>query len=58
MNYTVLNSKPAKAPSLATNEGLRDVVAAMPIVIFANALRAALHRPAPVRATLRTSESN
>ena len=55
MNNTALNSKSIKTAD--ANEVLRELIAAMPIVIFANALRAVLQRPAGVRATLRTSES-
>jgi hypothetical protein len=55
MSYQVLypkssHSKPA--------DELRDLVAAMPIVIFARALRAALQRPTTARATLRTSQAS
>ncbi len=44
MNTTALNSKTANAIALQTNEQLRDLIAAMPIVIFAKALRSALQR--------------
>ena len=57
MNHYVSN--PIKTtPTLNANDELRDLVAAMPIVIFVKALRAAFQRPAAVRATLRTSASN
>lgn len=46
MNTTALNSKTANAIALQTNEQLRDLIAAMPIVIFAKALRSALQRSA------------
>jgi hypothetical protein len=39
-------------------DALRDLISAMPIVIFTNAVLAAIQRTAGVRATLRTSESN
>ena len=44
MNTTALNSKTTNASALKTNEQLRDLIAAMPIVIFAKTLRSALQR--------------
>jgi hypothetical protein len=44
MNTTAPNSKTTNATALQTNEQLRDFIAAMPIVIFAKALRSALQR--------------
>lgn len=59
MGNTALDSKSTKrAPSVDAGEALRELIAAMPIVIFAKAVRAALQRPRPVRATLQTSESS
>ncbi|HMC16320.1 MAG TPA: hypothetical protein VKI18_11845 [Albitalea sp.] len=55
MSYQVVY--PKSTPTPAADE-LRDLVAAMPIVIFAKALRAALQRPARARATLRTSQAS
>ena len=56
MNHAVVNSKAIKArPSLEANTELRELVAAMPIVILANAVRAAFGRADRVRAALQTS---
>lgn len=44
MNTTALNSKTTNANALQTNEQFRELIAAMPIVIFAKALRSALQR--------------
>jgi hypothetical protein len=58
MKNNAFNSKSIQtASALGAGDGLRDLVAAMPIVIFANALRAVLARPTGARATLLTSES-
>ncbi|AGU51722.1 hypothetical protein VAPA_1c46540 [Variovorax paradoxus B4] len=47
MNNTAVNSNALKnTASLGTNETLRSLIAAMPIVIFAKAARAALQRSA------------
>jgi hypothetical protein len=59
MSNTALISKSSKpSPWFLTSEALRDLIAAMPIVIFANAVRAALQRPTRARALLRDSDSN
>ena len=51
MNNTAVNSNALKnTASLAANETLRGLIAAMPIVIFAKAARAALKRSAGARA--------
>ena len=51
MNNTAVNSNALKnTASLAGNETLRGLIAAMPIVIFAKAARAALKRSAGARA--------
>ena len=42
MNTTALNSKTTTASALQTDQQVRDLIAAMPIVIFAKALRSAL----------------
>ena len=44
MNNTALNSTSLKAPSFASNGVLRDLIAALPIVIFSKAVRAALQQ--------------
>ena len=44
MNTTALNSKTTNASALQTNDQVSDVIAAIPIVIFAKALRSALQR--------------
>ena len=47
MNNTAVNSNALKnTASLGANETLRGLIAAMPIVIFAKAARAALQRSA------------
>jgi len=52
LSDTALHSKPFKTtPSLVASDGLRELIAAMPIVIFAKALKAALQRPAQVQAS-------
>ena len=59
MNTTSRNSKSFKpSPSLTVNDELRDLVAAMPVVIFAKALKAALERPAAARVALRPVKSS
>jgi len=59
LSNTTLDSKSFKTtPSVGAHEALRDLIAAMPIVIFAKAVRAALQRPTGARASLQTSESN
>jgi hypothetical protein len=55
MNYRVIYPKASRSKPA---DEVHDLVAAMPIVIFAKALRAALQRPAEVRATLRTSQAS
>jgi hypothetical protein len=51
MNNTAVNSNALdNTASLAGNETLRGLIAAMPIVIFAKAARAALKRSASARA--------
>lgn len=51
MNNTAVNSNALdNTASLAGNETLRGLIAAMPIVIFAKAARAALMRSASARA--------
>jgi hypothetical protein len=51
MNNTAMNSNALdNTASLAGNETLRGLIAAMPIVIFAKAARAALKRSASARA--------
>ncbi len=55
MNYDALNSKPINSTHAQAGDVVRELVAAMPIVIFAKALRAALQRPTRVGTTLRTS---
>ena len=52
MTHQVFN--PTPRPTTPADE-VRDLVAAMPIVIFARALRAAFQRSTYLRATLRTS---
>jgi hypothetical protein len=56
MTQTTVNSKAIKPTStLEVNDTVRDLIAAMPIVIFANAIREALRRPtASARATVRS----
>jgi hypothetical protein len=55
MSYQVLYPTPSQTP---VADEVRDLVAAMPIVIFAKALWAVLQRPArAARATLRTSQA-
>lgn len=44
MNTTALNSKTPNASALQTNDQVSDLIAAMPITIFAKALRSALQR--------------
>jgi hypothetical protein len=54
MSHTTLHSKAFKpAPALEVSAELRDFVAALPIVILVNALRAAFGRGG-VRAALKT----
>ena len=55
MTQTTLNAKAIKPTStLEVNQTVRDLIAAMPIVIFANAIREALRRPETARrATVR-----
>jgi hypothetical protein len=49
---TALNSKSFKsAPALEVNATLRDLVAAMPIVLFVNAVRSAFSGSATTAAT-------
>jgi hypothetical protein len=51
-------SRSKATPTSSANDLVRELVAAMPIVIFAKALQAAFQRPAAVRAaTLQTSQS-
>ena len=51
MNNTAVNSNALEnTASLAANETLRSLIAAIPIVIFAKAARAALKRSAGARA--------
>jgi hypothetical protein len=46
MTQTTLDSKVIKPTSmLEVNQSARELIAAMPIVIFANAIREALRRP-------------
>ena len=59
MNNNAFNSKPIKTtPGQDASDALRDLIAAMPIVIFARAVRAALQRPTGAPASLRVAESN
>lgn len=53
MSNAAMKSK-ATTPAFQTDELVRDLIAAMPIVIFANALRSAL-QSFSVRATLQTA---
>lgn len=46
MSQTTLNTKPQAQPAFELNAAARDLVAAMPIVIFFNAIRAAFQRSA------------
>jgi hypothetical protein len=59
MSNTALGSTSFKTTSSSAVGGiLRELIAAMPIVIFAKAARAALQRPAGTRATPGSSGSN
>ena len=46
MSQTTLNTKTQAQPAFELNAAARDLVAAMPIVIFFNAVRAAFQRSA------------
>ena len=59
MNNIALNSKSkVSASPLQTGAVLRELIAATPVMIFINAMRAALARPAAARGSLRTSGCN
>ena len=52
MSNAALDSKSFKMiPSFGASDSVRELIAAMPIVILANAVRAALRRPAGARKT-------
>lgn len=56
MSQSALNSKSTKAaPALEVNATVRELVAVMPIVIFANAIRAAFSRGERARVSLQTA---
>ena len=59
MSHCAPDSKPiASAPAAVAGDAVRDLVAAMPIVIFAQALRKAFQRPASPRRMLQASLSH
>jgi len=59
VSNAALDSKSFKTtPWSGAADVLRELIAAMPIVILAGAIRAAVRRPAALRPTLRVAESN
>jgi hypothetical protein len=59
VSYATFNSKSFKtAPSFEAGVAMRDLVAAMPIVMFANAVRVALQRRTGACVPARTAQSN